>query len=75
MEIYDEPKIYMDTEEWDPKCLEVQEHLGTVKIYCDTNGFPQKFIEMADQVSREVKNHRLSLPTSIPTLLQYFPTT
>ena len=35
MEIYDEPKIYMDTEEWDPKCLEVQEHLGAVKIYCD----------------------------------------
>ena len=47
----------MDTEEPAPNYLDVQEHIDDVKRYCDTSGVPQKFIEMAYKLSREVQNH------------------
>ena len=57
MKIYGDPEQHMDTEEPAPNYLDVQEHLDNVKRYCDTSGVPQKVIEMAYKLSREVQNH------------------
>jgi hypothetical protein len=70
----DEPECTMDTKEPAPTFLEALGHLDAFKRYCDANSVPRKVGESAVQeLSRELQNHRLSIPTLNPTLFHYFP--
>ena len=69
----DEPECTMDTEEPVPHFWEALGHLDAFTRYCDANGVPRKVGESAVQLSRELQNHRLSIPTLNPTLFHYFP--